>query len=98
MLNTYDRIAYEIGQATIAGKISDKIEISETQKMLLLPTSNAEETIYQRKLVDELLQEYAPDMVGKFGTEAEVGHVDATVRNSITGKTQAKMTHPMACG
>ena len=96
MLKTYDRISYEIAQATIGGTISNKIEISETEKMLLLPTSNVEETIYQRKQIDEMLGKYAPDMVGKYGTEVEVGHVDATVMNPITRKIQAKMTHPMA--
>ena len=96
MLETYDRIAYEIAEATIAGKISDKIKLREGQKMLLLPRSNVEDSIYQLKQVNELLQKYAPDMVGKFGTEVEVGHVDAKVKNPITGKIEAKMTHPMA--
>ncbi|MBU4477992.1 MAG: fructose-bisphosphatase class II, partial [Candidatus Omnitrophica bacterium] len=96
VLSAYDQIMYEIAQATIAGKISNKIKVSDNVKKLLLPTSNLEETKYQLGKIDELLSRYAPELIGKFGKEVEVGHVDAKVINPVTKESEAKLTHPMA--
>jgi fructose/tagatose bisphosphate aldolase/fructose-1,6-bisphosphatase/sedoheptulose 1,7-bisphosphatase-like protein len=99
VIAAYDKIMQEIAEATIAGMIPKHISdlMSEKQRLLLLPTSNAEETAFQLRNIDKLLQRYRPDLVNRLGKEIEVGHVDAKVPNPRRGgKMEAKMTHPMA--
>ena len=99
VISAYDKIMKEIAQATVAGKISDEIlnTISNNQKLMLLPTSNAEETAFQVRQIDLLVEKHKPELVGLFGKEIEVGHVDKKVPNPRRGgKMEAKMTHPIA--
>ena len=95
----YDKIMRELGEATVAGKISEEVlgSMTEDQKALLLPSSNAQETAYQLEQIELLLKKYKPELVGRFGLEVEVGHVDKKVPNPrMKNKLEAKMTHPAA--
>lgn len=99
VIHSYDKIMEEVEAAKIAGKISQAVidSMTENEKLLLLPTSNVEETAYQVKKIDEMVAEYAPALKGRFGKEVEVGHVDRKAPNPRHGgKMEAKMTHPAA--
>ena len=102
VLSAYDRVMEDTAQVSIGsweGKRLGNIlqTVSEKKKLLFLPTSNIEETAYQFSEIDSLLKEHKPKLVGRFGLEAEVGHVDRKAPNPrLGGKMEAKMTHPMA--
>ncbi len=102
VIAAYDKVMYDVAQATIAGKMPEGIRLTKEQKLLLLPTNNAEETAYQLAEIDKMVAKFAPDLRGKFGIEVEVGHVDKKApnpkRKDAQGKPvmEAKMTHPMA--
>ncbi|NQU18923.1 class II fructose-bisphosphate aldolase, partial [bacterium] len=97
VIAAYDKIMLEVAQATIAGKIQDHITIPDEQKTKLLPTNNVQETTHQLKMIQSLLNKYRPELLGHFGIEVEVGHVDKKVPNPRReGKMEAKMTHPLA--
>jgi hypothetical protein len=99
VIAAYDKISREVAEVTIAGRIHDNVlnNLSEKQRLLLLPSSNAQETTYQLKKIQELLKQYQPELVGRLGIEVEVGHVDRKYPNpKRQGKMEAKMTHPLA--
>jgi len=99
VIDAYEGIMEEAAGATIAGSISDDIfkAMSDNKKALLLPTNNVEETAYQVANIKILLEKYRPELVGRFGIEVEVGHVDKKVPNLKRGGVlEAKMTHPAA--
>ena len=99
VLSAYDKVMEKIEQVKILGKVEEDVLVtmSENQKLLLLPASNAQETAYQLQKIDELLKQYALELVGKFGIEIEAGHIDSTAPNPRhNNKMEAKMTHPIA--
>lgn len=99
VITAYARIMQEMAAASIAGEIPKRIEqtLTERQRLLLIPTSNAQETAYQLERIKLLLEEHKPELLGHFGLEVEVGHVDRKVPNPRRGgKMEAKMTHPQA--
>ncbi|MFH1867705.1 MAG: class II fructose-bisphosphate aldolase, partial [Candidatus Omnitrophota bacterium] len=99
VIAAYDKIMKELAEATITGKISEEVfsKMTEKQKLFLLPTNNAAETLHQLEHIDSMLHTHAPELLGHFGKEIEVGHVDRRVPNPRRGgKLEAKMTHPLA--
>ena len=98
VIEAYDRIMEEVENAKIAGRISDKVLsfMSEKEKKLILPISNAGETAWQIEDINRMLEERNSWLKNNFGFEAEVGHVDRKAPNPRTGKMEAKMTHPAA--
>lgn len=99
VIRAYDKIMKEFAEATIAGRVSDEVleKMSDKQKLLLLPTNNAAETLHQLEYIDSMLRTHAPELLGHFGKEVEVGHIDRRVPNPRRGKKlEAKMTHPAA--
>jgi fructose/tagatose bisphosphate aldolase len=97
VIAAYDKIMQELARVNITGEIGKHIPLSVKQKLLLLPTSNAEETAYQIEQINSLLAQHKPELLGHFGIEVEVGHVDRKVPNPRRqGAMEAKMTHPQA--
>ena len=98
VIKAYDKIMLELSQATNYGQLQDEVlrSMSEKQKLLLLTVNNNQETGWQFQEIDRLVARLRPDLVGKFGKEAEVGHVDRLMFNPRTGKMEPKMTHPSA--
>ncbi|MFH1868349.1 MAG: class II fructose-bisphosphate aldolase [Candidatus Omnitrophota bacterium] len=99
VVRAYNWIMRELAEATITGKVSYAVlsAMSDKEKLLLLPTNNAQETLHQLNYMDDMLRRHAPELVGHFGKEIEVGHVDRRVPNPRRGgKLEAKMTHPVA--
>ncbi len=97
VIAAYDKIMREVARATIAGDLSPEVSksISEKQKLLLLPTSNAEETAHQLEYIDRIVDKHTPELTGHFGKVIEVGQVDKKVPNPRRdGKLEPKMTHP----
>ena len=87
VIDAYDRVMDEIGDAQVAGEIPEHIKptITAKEKMLLLPTSNAVETAFQSNMMDELVKELNPALLGHIGKEFEAGHVDKKVKNPRRG-------------
>ncbi|TAM40365.1 hypothetical protein EPN54_02715, partial [bacterium] len=107
LVAAYDKIMRELAEATIAGKLSDRIRktLTDKEKLLLLPANNVEETAYQLDMVDQLVikhKDLVPHLIGAngeilIGKEVEVGHVDKKVPNPLrNNEMEAKMTHPAA--
>ncbi|MFA6383871.1 MAG: 6-phosphofructokinase [Candidatus Omnitrophota bacterium] len=96
----YDKVMEDKSRAKIAGEISEVIAatLTEKQKLMLIPGSNAEETAFQLAKIEEIV---AADkslewLKGNVGKEIEIGHVDQKVPNPRRGnKPEAKLTHPM---
>ncbi|MFA5356719.1 MAG: 6-phosphofructokinase, partial [Candidatus Omnitrophota bacterium] len=101
VIAAYDRIEKEIAAATIANQLPGTVfaSLTEKQKLMLIPGSNAEETAFQLKKIDEIIS-LSPELAwlkGRAGKEIEVGHVDKRVPNPRNdNKLEAKLTHPMA--
>ena len=96
---SYDKITEELARATIAGELKAEIlnSLSENEKLLILPTSNAEQTAWQIQEIRRIASEINPSLRETIGIEVEVGHVDKKVPNPrLGGKMESKVTHPMA--
>ena len=97
----YDKVMRDINAATVAGQLPEAVEeaLTTKQRLMLIPGSNAEETAYQTKKIDEIISanKALGWLKGRAGKEIEIGHVDKKVPNPRRGgKLEAKMTHPMA--
>ncbi|MDD5771143.1 MAG: class II fructose-bisphosphate aldolase, partial [Candidatus Omnitrophica bacterium] len=97
----YDKVMFEIEQAKIAGHIPEEIKnsLSEKQKLMLIPGSNAEETNFQIDNINRVIKT-TPELnwlIGRVGIEAEIGHVDEEFPNPRRdNKLEAQLTNPLA--
>ncbi|MCX5708743.1 MAG: 6-phosphofructokinase [Candidatus Omnitrophica bacterium] len=100
LIAAYDKVMKDKSSAKVAGEVPEIIAatLTEKQKLMLIPGSNAEETAFQLTKIDEVV---AADknlewLKGNVGKEIEIGHVDQKVPNPRRGnKPEAKLTHPM---
>ncbi|MFH1847459.1 MAG: class II fructose-bisphosphate aldolase [Candidatus Omnitrophota bacterium] len=96
VINAYDLLMAQVANAAIKGEVDEDVRssMSDEEKAMLLPTSNAEETAYQLQQLNELVAKHNPDLKGILGKEVEIGHVDSLQYNPKTKQWEAKLTHP----